>query len=124
MAQQLELGLDTFGDVTADASGTPLPHAQVLRNLVEQAVLADQVGVDFIGFGEHHRDDFAVSAPEIVAVPPLLIVAIESPAIVGVKFRRTPNSLKTTVTALLLEPPCTIGIGNSPPARKLASWPL
>ena len=65
-AQQLELGLDTFGDVTADASGTPLPHAQVLRNLVEQAVLADQVGVDFIGFGEHHRDDFAVTAPEVV----------------------------------------------------------
>ena len=62
----LELGLDTFGDVTADASGAPLPHAQVLRNLVEQGVLADQVGIDFIGIGEHHRDDFAVSAPEVV----------------------------------------------------------
>ena len=49
---------------------------------------------------------------------------ITSPAIVGVKFSRTPNSLKTTVTALSLEPPCTTGIGNSPPARKLASWPL
>ncbi|MCS5733651.1 LLM class flavin-dependent oxidoreductase [Herbiconiux daphne] len=66
MAQQLELGLDTFGDVTADESGTPLPHGQVLRNLVDQGVLADQVGVDFIGFGEHHRADFAVSAPEVV----------------------------------------------------------
>jgi probable LLM family oxidoreductase len=65
MTQQLELGLDTFGDVTADEAGQPLPAAQVLRNLVDQGVLADEVGIDFIGFGEHHRDDFAVSAPEV-----------------------------------------------------------
>jgi probable LLM family oxidoreductase len=66
MAQQLELGLDTFGDVTSDESGTPLPHAVVIRNLIEQGVLADEVGLDFIGIGEHHREDFAVSAPEVV----------------------------------------------------------
>lgn len=66
MAQPLELGLDTFGDVTRGADGTPLAHAQVIRDLVEEAVLADEVGVDFIGVGEHHRDDFAVSAPETV----------------------------------------------------------
>ncbi|MDO9395895.1 MAG: LLM class flavin-dependent oxidoreductase [Herbiconiux sp.] len=65
MAKPLELGLDTFGDVTADENGTLLPHAQVLRNLVDQGVLADEVGIDFIGFGEHHRDDFAVSSPEV-----------------------------------------------------------
>jgi probable LLM family oxidoreductase len=64
--RQIELGLDTFGDVTADSEGVPLPHAEVLRNLVEQGVLADQVGIDFIGIGEHHREDFAVSAPEVV----------------------------------------------------------
>jgi probable LLM family oxidoreductase len=62
----IELGLDTFGDVTEDAAGVPLPHAQVLRNLVDQGVLADQVGIDFIAIGEHHRKDFAVSAPEVV----------------------------------------------------------
>jgi probable LLM family oxidoreductase len=62
----LELGLDTFGDVTAGPDGDLLPHAQVLRNLVEQAVLADRVGLDYIGIGEHHREDFAVSAPEVV----------------------------------------------------------
>jgi probable LLM family oxidoreductase len=62
----IELGLDTFGDVTEDETGTPLPHAQVLRNLVDQGVLADQVGIDFIAIGEHHRKDFAVSAPEVV----------------------------------------------------------
>jgi probable LLM family oxidoreductase len=62
----LELGLDTFGDVTVDAAGDKISHAQSIRNIVDQAVLADQVGVDFIGVGEHHRDDFAVSAPEVV----------------------------------------------------------
>ena len=66
MAQPLELGLDTFGDVTAGPDGNLLPHAQVIRNLVEEAVLADKLGVDFIGVGEHHRADFAVSAPEVV----------------------------------------------------------
>ena len=66
MNHQLEFGLDTFGDVTIGAGGEPLSDAQVIRDLVEQAVLADQVGVDFIGIGEHHRDDFAVSAPDVV----------------------------------------------------------
>ncbi|GAA2223891.1 LLM class flavin-dependent oxidoreductase [Herbiconiux moechotypicola] len=61
-----EFGLDTFGDVTAAVDGSPLPQAQVLRNLVAQGELADQVGIDFLGIGEHHRDDFAVTAPEVV----------------------------------------------------------
>ena len=51
MNSTLELGLDTFGDVTDGADGQPLPAAQVIRDLVEQAVLADEVGVDFIGVG-------------------------------------------------------------------------
>jgi probable LLM family oxidoreductase len=62
----VEFGLDTFGDVTAAPDGKRLPYAQVIRNVVEQAVLADRLGVDAFGLGEHHRDDFAVSAPEIV----------------------------------------------------------
>lgn len=62
----LEMGLDTFGDVTADASGQLLPHAQVIRDVIEEAVLADGIGIDFIGLGEHHRADFAISAPETV----------------------------------------------------------
>jgi probable LLM family oxidoreductase len=66
MNQPLELGLDTFGDVNEGADGKPLHAAQVIRNLVDEGVLADEVGVDFIGLGEHHRPDFAVSAPEIV----------------------------------------------------------
>ena len=63
---KLELGLDTFGDVTADGDGTVLSQARVIRNVVEEAVLADRLGVDFIGVGEHHRPDLAVSAPEVV----------------------------------------------------------
>ena len=66
MAPYLELGLDNFGDVTAEADGTPVSFAQVLRNLVAQGVLADRVGIDYFGVGEHHRVDFAVSAPEVV----------------------------------------------------------
>ncbi len=64
--QNLEFGVDTFGDVTHDESGSPLSYAQVIRNVVEQGVLADSVGIDFFGVGEHHRDDFAVSTPETV----------------------------------------------------------
>jgi probable LLM family oxidoreductase len=64
--QHLELGLDTFGDVTRNSDGQPLPHAQVIRDVVAEAVLADAVGIDFIGIGEHHRADFAVSSPEIL----------------------------------------------------------
>jgi probable LLM family oxidoreductase len=66
MAQTLELGLDTFGDVTASADGQPLSHAEVIRNVVDEAVLADQLGIDFFGVGEHHRADFAISAPDVV----------------------------------------------------------
>ena len=66
MTQQVELGLDTFGDITAGPDGRPLPHAQVIRDVIEEAALADQVGVDAFGVGEHHRPDFAVSAPDVV----------------------------------------------------------
>jgi probable LLM family oxidoreductase len=66
MAQHLELGLDTFGDITAGPDGALLPHAQVIRNVIDEGVLADAVGIDFFGVGEHHRADFAVSSPEVV----------------------------------------------------------
>ena len=65
-SQRLELGLDTFGDVTLGDDGRPLTDAEVIRNVIDQAVLADDIGVDFIGIGEHHRDDFAISSPEMV----------------------------------------------------------
>src|SRR5580704_2127142 len=66
MTKALEFGLDTFGDVTRGEDGTLSPHAQVIRDVIEEAVLADRLGIDFIGLGEHHREDFAISAPEVV----------------------------------------------------------
>ncbi len=66
MTSIIELGLDTFGDVTRDADGRALSHAQVLRNVIDEAVLADELGIHFIGVGEHHRADFAISSPEVL----------------------------------------------------------
>ena len=62
----VELGLDTFGDVTVEEDGRLLSQPEVIRNAVDEAVFADQLGVDFIGVGEHHRPDLAISAPEVV----------------------------------------------------------
>ncbi|MBC2931933.1 LLM class flavin-dependent oxidoreductase [Nocardioides sp. zg-1228] len=58
------LGLDTFGD--APLEGAPGNHPETLRQVVAEAVLADRVGVDYLGLGEHHRPDFAISAPDVV----------------------------------------------------------
>ena len=63
---QIELGLDTFGDTSLGPDGRLKPHDAVLRDVVEQGVLADELGIHFLGIGEHHRADFAVSAPEVV----------------------------------------------------------
>ena len=63
----MELGFHTFADVTASfESGEMIDPAQRLRNVIEEIELADQVGLDVFGVGEHHRPEFAVSAPAIV----------------------------------------------------------
>jgi probable LLM family oxidoreductase len=63
----MELGLYTFGDVGTDPkTGRRIGPAERLRNLIEEIELADQVGLDVFGLGEHHRPDYAVSAPAIV----------------------------------------------------------
>jgi Luciferase-like monooxygenase len=59
------LGLDTFGDRTHDED-RPESHAQTIRNVVEQGVLADELGVDFFGIGEHHTEDFPMPAADVV----------------------------------------------------------
>src|SRR3954453_1119707 len=66
MPDRFEFGLDTFGDVTAAPDATLQPQARVLRDVVEEGMLADDLGLDAFGVGEHHRRDFAVSAPEVV----------------------------------------------------------
>src|SRR3954470_5740639 len=62
----LILGLDNFGDVPLDDSGNLVTHAAAIRQVIEEAVLADQVGVDVIALGEHHRPEYSVSSPETV----------------------------------------------------------
>ena len=65
VAFPLILGLDTFGDRTHDKDDRRQSHAQTIRNVVEQGVLADQVGVDFFGIGEHHTEDFPMPAADV-----------------------------------------------------------
>lgn len=60
----LTFGLNTFGDIPADASGELISHAAALRAVLEEGVIADQTGVDVFAVGEHHREDFAISSPE------------------------------------------------------------
>lgn len=62
----VKFGLNTFGDVTVDAAGAPVHQAQVIRDVIEEGRLADRVGIDYFAVGEHHRADFAVSAPDVV----------------------------------------------------------
>jgi probable LLM family oxidoreductase len=59
-------GLDTFGDRNSDADGKPLSHAETIRNVAEEGVLAEQAGVDFFGIGEHHTEDFPMPAADVV----------------------------------------------------------
>lgn len=61
----MELGVGMFGDVHI-ANGKAQPAGQRLQEIIEEIKLMDQLGLDFYGIGEHHRPDYAVSAPEIV----------------------------------------------------------
>ena len=62
----LVFGIDTFGDVPEDDSGALLSHAAAIRQVVDEAVLADELGVDVIALGEHHRPEYSISTPETV----------------------------------------------------------
>lgn len=63
----MELGIYTFGDIGPDPeTNRPLSPQQRLSNLIEEIELADQVGLDVFGLGEHHRPDYAISAPPVV----------------------------------------------------------
>src|SRR5437899_6812585 len=62
----LEFGLDTFGDVPEDDNGRPVSHAAAIRQVVDEAILADEIGVDVFAVGEHHRPEYSISAPETV----------------------------------------------------------
>ena len=63
----MEIGLDSFVAIQSDPiTGATLTPAERLRDLLEEIALADQVGLDVFGIGEHHREDFLDSAPAII----------------------------------------------------------
>src|SRR5882724_12287170 len=67
MGVGMELGIYTFAERRPDPrTGVLVTAAQRLRDLMEEVALADQVGLDVFGIGEHHRPDFLASAPPIM----------------------------------------------------------
>ena len=90
----VQFGIDTFGDITADTNGDLLPGDAVVRNVIEEAVLADSLGLDVIGVGEHHRNDFAISSPEMML------------AAIGARTERI--KLATAVTVLSSDDPVRV----------------
>jgi alkanesulfonate monooxygenase SsuD/methylene tetrahydromethanopterin reductase-like flavin-dependent oxidoreductase (luciferase family) len=62
----MELGISMFGDVHINSKGESQPAQQRLQHLVEEVKLMDEIGLDFFGIGEHHREEYAVSTPEII----------------------------------------------------------
>jgi probable LLM family oxidoreductase len=62
----MELGISMFGDVHINSNGESQPAQQRLQELIEEIKLMDEVGMDFFGIGEHHREEYAVSTPEII----------------------------------------------------------
>ncbi|MGG0736245.1 LLM class flavin-dependent oxidoreductase [Niallia taxi] len=63
----MEIGISTFVETTPDVNtGKTAPHSQRIREVVEEIVLADKVGLDIFGVGEHHRKDYAASSPAVI----------------------------------------------------------
>src|SRR5204863_5439810 len=62
----VEFGLDTFGDVPEDDAGSLVSYGTAIRQVVDEAVLADELGIDVIALGEHHRPEYSISTPETV----------------------------------------------------------
>jgi len=92
--QHLEFGLDTFGDVPEDDSGTPVSYARAIRQVVDEAVLADAIDVDVIALGEHHRPEYSISTPETV--------------LAGIAMRTSRIRLASGVTVLSSDDPVRV----------------
>lgn len=84
-------GIDTFGDLPLDTKGEVFSHPAAIRQVIEEGILADKLGIDIIGVGEHHRADFSISSPEIV--------------LAGIATRTKNITLATAVTVLSSDDP-------------------
>ncbi|HEY4876892.1 MAG TPA: Atu2307/SP_0267 family LLM class monooxygenase [Puia sp.] len=62
----MELGIDMFGDLHIGENGSTQPSGERLQELMEEIKLMDEAGLDFFGIGEHHREEYVVSVPEII----------------------------------------------------------
>lgn len=66
MVKEYLFGIDSFGDIVVDDKGELMSYAASIRQVVEEAKLADKLGINTIGLGEHHRSEYAISSPETV----------------------------------------------------------
>ena len=66
---KLVFGLDTFGDVPDNpANDLPVSYSVALKQIIKEAKLADNIGIDVIALGEHHRPEYAISSPDTMLV--------------------------------------------------------
>ena len=94
MSKEVLFGIDTFGDIPTDANGKLFTHAAAIRQVVKEGILADKLGIDIIGIGEHHRPDFSISSPEIV--------------LAGIATKTKRIKLATAVTVLSSDDPVRV----------------
>src|SRR5690606_41719639 len=67
MTDLFEVGIITFGEISPDlTTGKVMSQRDRMAEIVEQAVVADEVGLDVYAVGEHHRSDFVASAPPVI----------------------------------------------------------
>src|SRR5919107_3560394 len=92
--QAPSFGLDTFGDLELGPDGALVTQPEAIRQVVAEGVCADTVGLDFFGVGEHHRPDFAISAPDVV--------------LAGIAGRTERIRLGTSVTVLSSDDPIRV----------------
>lgn len=90
----LSFGIDTFGDLPTSDDGKLFSHAAAIRQVVDEAVLADKLGINIIGVGEHHRSDFSISSPETV--------------LAGIATRTKKIKLASAVTVLSSDDPVRV----------------
>lgn len=92
--RQILFGIDTFGDIPVDDSKNLLSYAQAIRQVVDEAVLAEKVGIDAVALGEHHRFEYAISAPDTV--------------LAGIATKTSKITLATGVTVLSSDDPVRV----------------
>lgn len=94
MSSAVRFGVSTFGDVPHRPGEERLSHAEVIREVVEQGVLAEELGIDDFLIGEHHRDDMPLSAPDM--------------ALAAIAARTSKIGLGTAVTVLSTDDPVRV----------------